>query len=325
MTDAQTERRTTRRLTSTDVFCLVLVVAVVARLALPQVWARPPIQAWTTVFAAICIQAAPYLVLGVTVSTAIAVLVPPSFFARVLPSRPALAVPVAGVAGIALPGCECGSVPIAASLMRRGVAAAPAIAFLLAAPAINPVVLVATAVAFPGRPEMVLGRFLASLLTAVVVGWLWLRLGRTPPLPQRFAAPADASRWERARATAAHDLAQSLGLLTIGAGAAATINVSVSSTVLGSVAGHVVGGVIALAVLAVVIAVCSEADAFIAASFVRFSPTAQLAFMTVGPAVDVKLIAMQIGTFGAKVAARLAPLSFVVAVASASLIGWWLL
>lgn len=314
-----------RRVTSTDVFCLVLVAAVVLRLAAPQLFTPPAVQAWTTVFAAICIQAAPYLVLGVTISTAIAVFVPPTFFARVLPSRPALAVPVAGMAGVALPGCECGSVPVAASLMRRGVAAAPAIAFLLAAPAINPVVLVATAVAFPGRPEMVLGRFVASLLTAVVVGWLWLRLGRTPPLPARFAAHADASRGERVRVTAAHDLAQSLGLLVIGAAAAATINVAVPPSWLDGVAGHVVGGVIALAVLAVVIAVCSEADAFIAASFTRFSPTAQLAFMAVGPAVDVKLIAMQIGTFGGRVAARLAPLAFAVAVGSAALVGWWLL
>ncbi|SHF62787.1 hypothetical protein SAMN05443575_0475 [Jatrophihabitans endophyticus] len=312
-----------RRLTSTDVFCAVLLLAVLARLTLPRVWSEPGVQAWTTVFAALCIQAAPYLVLGVTVSTLIAVLVPPSFFARVLPARPALAVPVAGLAGVALPGCECGSVPVAASLMRRGVAAAPAVAFLLAAPAINPVVLVATSVAFPGRPEMVLGRFLASLLTALVVGWLWLRWGRTPPLPARYAAPAGSGRLERARATAAHDLAQSLGLLTVGAAAAATVNVALPSSWLDGVAGHAVAGVVALALLAVVVAVCSEADAFVASSFVRFSPTAQLAFMTVGPAVDVKLIAMQVGTFGARVAVRLAPLAFAVAVGSAVLVGWW--
>lgn len=314
-----------RRLTSTDVFCLILVAAVIVRLALPDLFANPAVQAWTTVFAAICIQAAPYLVLGVAVSTAIAVFVPPSFFAKVLPNRPALAVPVAGLAGVALPGCECGSVPVAASLMRRGVAPAPAIAFLLAAPAINPVVLVATAVAFPGHPEFVLARFCASLLTAVLVGWVWLRLGRVPPLPARFTAHPDASRRERVRATATHDLAQSLGLLVVGAAAAATVNVAVPSSWLEGLGGHVVAGVLALAVLAVVIAVCSEADAFIAASFTRFSPTAQLAFMAVGPAVDVKLIAMQVGTFGRRFAARLAPLSFVVATGSAALVGWLIL
>ena len=59
-----------------------------------------------------------------------------------------------------------------------GVAPAAALTFLLSAPAVNPVVLVATAVAFPGRPEMVLARFLASLLAACVVGFVWIAKGR---------------------------------------------------------------------------------------------------------------------------------------------------
>ena len=41
--------------------------------------------------------------------------------------------------------------------------------------------------------------------------------------------------------------------------------------------------------------------------------------------VDVKLVALQIGTFGRSFAARFAPLTFVAAVAAASVVGWWLL
>lgn len=66
-------------------------------------------------------------------------------------------------------------------LVAQGALPAAALTFLLAAPAINPVVLVATAVAFPGRPEFVLARFLASLLTSVIVGWVWLRTGHLFP------------------------------------------------------------------------------------------------------------------------------------------------
>jgi hypothetical protein len=47
--------------------------------------------------------------------------------------------------------------------------------------------------------------------------------------------------------------------------------------------------------------------------------------MVVGPMVDVKLIALQTGTFGGRFAARFAPLTFVVAVSSAIVVGWWLL
>jgi uncharacterized membrane protein YraQ (UPF0718 family) len=310
-----------RRLTSTDVFCVILLLAVVARFALGDALSTPSVAAWTTVFAAICIQAAPFLALGIGLSTIFAVFLPPEFFRRALPSRPALAVPVAGVAGGVLPGCECASVPVAASLMRRGVARGPAVAFLLSAPAINPVVLVATSVAFPGHPIMVLARFVASLATAVVVGWVWQRLGRDAPMPRRFVAPADASPWERARLTAAHDLAQACGLLAIGAATAATLNVVIPRTWLDHLGGNAVAGVITLSLLAVVLAVCSEADAFIAASLTQFSLTARLAFMAVGPAVDVKLIAMQIGTFGRQFASRFAPLTLVTAAVAASIVG----
>ena len=65
----------------------------------------------------------------------------------------------------------------------------------------------------------------------------------------------------------------------------------------------------------------SEADAFVAASLTQFSLTARLAFMVVGPMVDVKLVALQAGTFGRRFAARFAPLTFVVAVGAAVAVG----
>lgn len=83
--------------------------------------------------------------------------------------------------------------------------------------------------------------------------------------------------------------------------------------------------VVVLGVLAVLLAVCSEADAFIASGLTAFSPTAQLAFMVVGPAVDVKLISLHVGTFGPGFAARFAPLTFVVAIAVVLVVGGVLL
>ena len=69
----------------------------------------------------------------------------------------------------------------------------------------------------------------------------------------------------------------------------------------------------------------SEADAFIAASFTQFSPMAMLAFMVVGPMVDLKLVGMQVGIFGRRFAARFAPTTFVIAVLMSAFVGWWLL
>jgi hypothetical protein len=121
---------------------LLLVVGTVAMVLGPALLFQmdtPAFRAWRTVFVAITVQGLPFLLFGTLISAAISAFVPTSVFNRVLPRNPVLAVPVAGAAGVVLPGCECASVPVAGSLMGRGVAPAAALSFLLSAPAINPV------------------------------------------------------------------------------------------------------------------------------------------------------------------------------------------
>jgi hypothetical protein len=304
----------------------VVVAAAALRPVLDDLLSRPAIAHWATVFVAITVQALPFLALGVAVSATVAAYVPPGLIARALPRRPALAVPVAAAAGAALPGCECGSVPIAGRLVARGAPAAAALAFLLSAPAINPVVLVSTAVAFPGRPEVVVARFLASLLAAIVVGLVWVRVGREDLLDRaRRRRHAEGRPLAVLAATAQHDLLQAGGFLIVGAATAATLQTVVPRGVVDAVADAGPLAVLALAALAVAMAICSEADAFVAASLTQFSLGARLAFMVVGPMVDVKLVALQAGTFGRSFALRFAPLTLAVAIGSSVLVAWWLL
>jgi uncharacterized protein len=288
----------------------------------------PAVQAWRTVCLAVTVQALPFLLLGTALSGAINAFVPTRVFERLLPKRAALAVPVAGMAGVVLPGCECASVPVANSLIGRGVTPAAAFAFLLSAPAVNPVVLTATAVAFPGSPEMVLARLLASLVTAAVMGWLWLSLGREEWLKPRVRHTGHVpgrSRFTEFRRGFQHDFLHAGGFLVVGAMAAATFNVAVPRSVLDTFAGSPWLSVLFLAALAIVLAVCSEADAFVAASLSGFSPVARLAFMVVGPMVDLKLIALQAGTFGRAFAVRFSAATAVVAVVCSAVIGGVLL
>ena len=49
--------------------------------------------------------------------------------------------------------------------------------------------------------------------------------------------------------------------------------------------------------VAFVLSLCSEADAFIAASFGSFTPGAQLAFLVFGPLADMKLTVLYGATF----------------------------
>jgi uncharacterized membrane protein YraQ (UPF0718 family) len=309
------------------VVAAVVLLAALARPLLTQLLDEPAVAHWATIFVAITVQALPFLVLGIAISSAIAALVPPGFLPRMLPARPGLAVPVAAVAGGALPGCECGSVPIARRLVTRGVAPAAALTFLLSSPAVNPIVLVSTSVAFPGQPSVVVARLAASLLAATGVGLIWARFAPGNLLrPSRRDHDHDSGgRLAVLGATAQHDLLQAGGFLIVGAATAATLQTAVPRSALDAVGGSGLVAVLVLAGLAVVMAICSEADAFVAASLTQFSLTSRLAFMVVGPMVDVKLIALQTGTFGRRFAMRFAPLTFIVAVSSSLLVGWWLL
>jgi uncharacterized membrane protein YraQ (UPF0718 family) len=282
---------------------------------------------WATIFLAIVLQAMPFMVLGVILSGAIAAFVRPAALARVLPKSRALAVPVAAVAGVFLPGCECSSVPVAARLAQRGVPFSAAMAFLLASPAINPVVLVATAVAFPGRPMMMVARFGASVIVASIVGLLWERFGNPEWLSKAFANGSHAvtNPWRELVETATHDFSQAAGFLVVGGATAATLQTVVSRSILKTLGNTGPLAIVILGLLAVVLSICSEADAFVAAGLTQFSLTARLAFLVVGPMVDLKLIALQMGTFGRKFAFRFAPLTFVVALIVSSVVGTVLL
>lgn len=285
------------------------------------------LETWSTIALAVIVQAIPFLVLGVMLSAAIAAFVPVGAVPRLLPRRPALAVPVAGALGLALPGCECSSVPVAGRLMDAGAPPAAALTFMLAAPAINPIVLVATAVAFPNQPAVPLARALAALGAAVLVGMIWARYGPGVARCARHhhAHATSRGRGMTMRAVLVEDFSSSAGWLVLGGATAATLQTLVPRTLLTGIAANGLAAVGVLAALAVLLAVCSEADAFVAAGLTQFSLTSRLVFLTVGPMVDVKLVALQVGTFGRRFATIFAPLTIACAVSSALVIGRLLL
>ena len=303
---------------------LYIGIAVVYHRSWEGVFSNPAVQNWATILVSLTLQAAPFLVLGVLVSAAVSTLVPSSWIERALPRADWLAIPAAGVAGAVLPGCECSAAPVAARMVSRGVRPAVAFTFLLAAPAINPIVLVSTAVAFPGQPQMVFARGLASFVAAVAVGFIWRRLTwNDDRLRPRLLY--EHRHDEGFTAVATHDFVQAGGFLVIGAALVATLQTAVPAETVTSLGGHGLLAIVAMAVLAVVLSICSEADAFVAAGLTGFPLPARLVFLVVGPMVDLKLIALQTGVFGRRFSSLFAPLTFVTAVTVSAVIGTVLL
>jgi uncharacterized membrane protein YraQ (UPF0718 family) len=80
--------------------------------------------------------------------------------------------------------------------------------------------------------------------------------------------------------------------LIIGAAIASVFNTAINREVLLPLASNHLFATIAMMVLAFLLSLCSTSDAFIAANFLTFPLTAKLAFMVLGPMMDMKLLFM---------------------------------
>jgi uncharacterized protein len=260
----------------------------------------PQVSNFLLVFGSLLVEAVPFVLLGATVSAAIEVFVPGRYFERLARLPGSLQLPACGLAGFAFPVCECGSVPVARRLARKGLAPSSAITFMLAAPIVNPVVIASTFVAYRGREilwPMVLGRTLLGLLCAIAVGWV-VGNRRSDLIPAADTSHHDdAGRQVSFFGHLAGDFIFMGRYLVVGAAVAAAMQTFVPQSIIGSIAGTPVLDLVAMMGLAFLLSLCSESDAFVAASFVQFGAGPQLAFLVFGPLLDTKLSFLYSGTF----------------------------
>jgi uncharacterized protein len=251
------------------------------------------------IFTSIVVEALPFILLGAAASAAIAVWVPTGAFERMSRLPGPLQVPAAAVAGFAMPVCECGSVPVARRLILRGLRPSAGIAFMLAAPILNPIVLASTWVAYgaAGKAvEMTAARAALGLLVAVLAGAFIGRAGGALVREREERVEHDAHGGGFVEHLA-DDFVFMGRFVVLGAAVAALLQTVVPQEALSAVADQPVLGAMALMALAVALSLCSEADAFVAVSFTAFPLGSQLAFLVLGPVADAKLAVLYGATF----------------------------
>jgi uncharacterized membrane protein YraQ (UPF0718 family) len=266
------------------------------------------VRTFLVIFGSLLVQALPFVAVGALAAALVEAFVPIGALERLRRLPRPLQLPVAALAGLAFPICECGSVPVARRLALRGLAPSAAVTFMLAAPVLNPVVVASTFIAFRGRSTLwtiVAGRFVIGFLVAVAVGWVLggrsagdlLKPSPTEDRRQEVPFGRPEPGWQRFVAHLGDDFLFMGRYLVLGAAAAAAIQTFLPASVLGGVAERAVLSLLAMMALAALLSLCSESDAFVAASFVQVGPSAQLAFLVFGPMVDLKLLALYSGTF----------------------------
>jgi uncharacterized membrane protein YraQ (UPF0718 family) len=292
------------------------------------------ISIFSTRFLGIFIEAVPFLLLGTLVSGLLEVFVRPEDIARFVPRRAIPATIVGTLMGFAFPVCECGVVPVVRRLYHKGLPMSVGVAFLLAAPVMNPLVLASTYAAF-GFGPILIGRFVITAVVAGAVG-LVFALGARPQevLQPQSLAPVMGGSGDLPASNRTPLLPGLLGALEhatgeffemgryliIGSLLAAAMQTLVSQEVLLALGRGPVVSVLVMQVLAFVLSVCSTVDAFLALAFVgTFTGGSILAFLTFGPMVDIKSTLMFMGVFKRKTVAYLILLPLLLTM----LIGIW--
>lgn len=286
-------------------------------------------QDFSVAFLSILFEGAPFILLGTLISGFIDIYLPPGTMDRFLPKNRNLAVIVSGLLGAVFPVCECAVVPVIRRLLGKGLPLGCALTYMLAAPIVNPITALSTWKAFQGQSPLAMtsGRMLLGFLVAVGVGLVVSRISMRKVLRKSIAdkVEADAAKKEHhhdhdydhsccghdhshdhddsskkvddsrliaAMRSAQKDFVEVGVYFTIGVAITALFNTGIAPGAiwLDSLAGNPVAAPAALMALAFILSLCSTSDAFIAATLAKFTWSAKLAFLVLGPMLDVKLV-----------------------------------
>ena len=306
--------------------------------------------AWA-IFQGLLLEALPFLLLGVAISGLARWLVPQTNWVDRLPRHPISAPIIGALMGFALPACECGNVPVARRLLASGAPLGTAFGFLFAAPVLNPIVLASTWAAFPNQPWLLIARPLGAFLIALLLSALLVQLPEPQlleeallserrmsqplsklglldrssgligaalpdPKPQRVERPSIGLIIDQS----SREFLDLLALLVLGCIIAALVQTWLPRSWLLAVGGAPTLSILALMMLAVVVSVCSSVDAFLALGFAaQVTPGALLAFLLLGPVVDLKLA----GLFTVLLRPRAIAITALAASVGVLLIGQW--
>jgi uncharacterized membrane protein YraQ (UPF0718 family) len=289
-------------------------------------------------FSAVLWEAMPFIVLGAAIAGILEEYLPQEAITKFLPKAVLPSVMIGGVLGLIFPMCECGIVVVMRRLLRKGLPLSCCIAYMLAGPIINVVVIASTAVAFFPHgigPEILILRiglgFIVAVVTGLVVQGQWVKHGTSlltamaaPPPAKRppIDSPSTVDEAERAglspdaipgrpvpkqpfmhrlgniSATALHDFVDITVFLILGAVLAAIVKQYISSDQIEQLStSEPYLAIPAMMLMAVLMCLCSEADAFVAASFTKMHISAKAAFLVLGPMLDLKLLLMYTRVF----------------------------
>lgn len=279
-----------------------------------------PIGKYISIFLGVFLQAAPFLAVGVLISSAIQIYLPPDWIQKKFPKNVLAGQLFAIVAGFCLPVCDCASIPVFKGLVKKGVATPAAVTFMLVSPVINPVVILSTWFAFNGNGRMIAARCGLGILCAAVCGLSFLI---KPPGDFLIEQGADTaagcgeydlmvrkdtrlSRFALMLRHAQNEFFAVGKFLIVGIVISTLFQNIIPSAVAtgGGMASW--AALLLMMALAFVLSLCSSSDAVVARSMAPSLPAGSiLGFLVFGPMMDIKNVGMLLSGFRTKFVVRL--------------------
>jgi uncharacterized protein len=261
------------------------------------------ITTFSTIFLGIFIEALPYLLMGILASGIVEVFIDKDRFIAILPKNRVMGVLIGSLLGLVFPVCECGVVPFARRLFKKGLPLPMGIAFLLAAPIISPIVIMSTLKAF-GLGPIFYGRMVLGFGVAVITGLVFsLQTSSEVLLPFNDLPCCDShdqmdnmevsirSKMTRAAMIAGEEFFEMGVYLILGAFLAALMQTIIPQNILLFLGGGPALSILLMIALGVLLSICSTVDSFVALSFAAsFSTGSLLAFLVYGAMIDIKAL-----------------------------------
>ncbi|NQX58227.1 permease [Paenibacillus qinlingensis] len=279
------------------------------------------LQSFKTIFISLILEALPFILLGVLLSSLLQTFVPESTIRRFTPRNPILGILFACLIGILFPMCECGMIPIVRRLILKGMPVYIAVVFIIAGPILNPIVFAATLMAFRNHPSIAYSRMGLAFLVVIIIGLILYRIVKRSPLRQsqnheskvplhevhhhhhdhhehHHKQSGNPSKIMTFFVHSSSEFFEMGKYLVFGALLTALIQVFMQRESLLAIGQGPLSSHFFMMGLAYILSICSTSDAFVASSFqTSFTTGSLLTFLVFGPMLDFKSTLMLLSVF----------------------------
>lgn len=288
------------------------------------------LQTFNTIFLSILLQAIPFVLIGIIVSSILQVAIPSETLVKIFPQKRGVGFITAIFAGVFFPVCDCVIIPVAARLIKKGVPLPVAITFMLAAPVVNPIVIASTLYAFPKQPEIAFYRVCLGVVIAVIVGVIIMLFQDNKSIyinniedniscdchcckESKISSDGMIEKVKKIFIHANSEFFLIGKFLIIGAFFSSLFQTCISKDVFNNLSERKILSLLVMMLAAFVFSICSTSDAFVAKAFsAQFSVYSLMGFLVLGPMIDIKNMLMLLSSFRKSFVVKLIVTIFIV-------------